>query len=588
MKKTLRKNQSGQVIITAVVFFLVISVTILVGIASPIALQVRNGADYLQTQQGYVAADSLTEEALYRLNEGRTLPASLVLSFSNSTSTALITDVGGAKQVIATGAAGTFSRVSKAVFSEEQGISINYGLQVGNGGVSMSGSSGVTGNLYANGNISGSGSCYVTGSATAAVTTTQVSDQLNSASGTPAINMVFGTTTASQDVAQSFQVSTTTSFAEVMVYIKKTGSPSNATVKVLTDNAGSPSNSTALTSGTLSASLVTTSYGWVTVAFATNPSFVPGTTYWLVIDNASNSTTNYYAWASTIGNAYTSGQLKRGQVGSTWTSPNTAYDAFFQIYLGGVSSISGISVGGSGGDVRAFSVTNTTASGNLYCQSGTGNNKVCNTSQPTSSSLTFPFSDANVQDWKDSAAALGTRNGDLTLGGSVSTTTNGMKINGNLTVGASARLILNGPLYVTGTVTVSGAGRIQLNSTLGASSSYIVSDGKMDISASGALQGSGNAASYLVLVTTSGCGGTTSCSGTAAVTVSGDAGAVVLLAPNGRIDFTGSARAKGAVAYGMSLTGSTNLIYESGLTDINFTSGPSGAWSVDTWKEIAQ
>ncbi len=593
MKNIKRRYNQGQAIITAVVFFLVISVIIVVGISSPIAYQVRNGADFLQSKQGYIASDTLAEEGYYRLNKGRTLPATFVLSFSGATSTAVVTDVGGDKQIIATGNAGAFSRVSKSVFTQGAGISINYGLQVGNGGVTLSGSSGISGNVYSNGNISASGSCSITGSATAAVSVTQFADQSNSASGTPAIDMTFGTTSASQDFAQSFTVSTTTTLAQVGLYIRKVGTPSNATIKINTDTGTYPNNTptnTSLASGTLSASSVTTSYGWVNIAFTTNPSLVPGTVYWLVIDNSSVSTSNYYTMAATTGDTYTAanGVLKRGQLGGSWTTPNTAYDAFFQIYLGGVSTISGVSVGGSGGDVRAFSVTGTTASGNLYCQTGSGNNKSCDTSQPTPSPLAFPVSDSNIADWKAQATALGVRNGSLSIAGATATTTAGMKIIGNLDVSASGDLTLTGPLYVTGDVTISGAAHIRLASSYGASSGYIVTDGKINISASGGVVGSGNSSSYIVMITTSGCGGTTSCSGASAITVSGAAGAVVLISPDGKIDFSGSASAKGAIGYGMSLTGNTWLYYDSGLADINFSSGPSGSWNVSSWQEISQ
>lgn len=587
--KNIKTNtQSGQAIITAVVFFLTISLVVIVGISTPIANQIRSGSDFLQSKQGYIFADSLNEEAFYRLNKGRTLPASFVLPYSSSSPAAAVTDVGGMKQVIATGIQGALSRVSKSIFSQGEGVSINYGLQVGNGGLTMSGSPTITGNVYSNGNISGSGSASITGSASAAVATTMSADQINSATGTPAINTTFGTTTASQDIAQSFTVSTSTSLAQARFYIKKNGSPSNATVKIVSNSSGSPSNSTPLASATLSASNVTTSYGWVSVSFTSNPSLTPGTTYWIVVDVSSNSTSNYYIMGTTNGNNYSSGQMKVGSIGGSWTIPNSSYDEFFEIYLGGVSTIDGMVIGGSGGNARAFTVTNSTVSGSLYCQSGSGNNKSCDTSQPTPSPLEFPYSDNQIQDWKDEATALGVRNSSLSVGGSTSTTTSGMKIVGNLTVSNSGELTLTGPLYVTGNVTISGSAKIKLASSYGASSEFIVADGLIDIGSSGGVLGSGTSGSYIVFATTNSCGGLTSCSGSKAISVSGSAGAVVLLAKDGGIDFQGSAGAKGAVGYSMTMSGSTNLVYETGLADIDFLSGPSGSWNVSSWKEIAQ
>jgi hypothetical protein len=586
MTKRYITKQDGAAMMTLVLFFLSVSIVILVGITTPIANQIRNASDFLLSKQGYIAADTLNEEALYRLNSGRTLPAQLVLSFSGASSTAAITDVGGAKQVIAEGDAGVFSRVSKSIFSQGQGVSINYGLQVGNGGITMSGSSSIVGNVYSNGNITATGSCSITGSAVAAVATVPTADQENYTSGTPAVSTTFGTANASQDFAQSFVVSTSTAVAEVSLYIRKNGSPANTTVKIMNNNSGAP-GSTVLASGTLSASSVSTSFGWVDVAFATNPSLSPGTTYWLVIDNGANSTSNYYIMGTTNTNSYTSGLQRLGRVGSTWTTANVNFDAFFKLYVGGVSVISGVSVGGSGGDVRAFTVNNTTASGALYCQAGTGNNKACNTTQSTPSPLSFPVSDSNIQAWKTEATDLGVRSGSLTIGGSTATTSPGMKIVGDLTITNSGQLTLTGPLYVTGNLTISGSGKLRLATSYGASSEFIVVDGLVDIGASGAIQGSGNSASYVLIATTSQCGGLATCANPA-VKVSGSAGAVVLVAPYGRVNFEGSAGAKAVVAYGMTLSGSTSLNYESGLADIDFSSGPSGSWNVDTWREIIQ
>ncbi len=584
-----KNTQGGQAVITAVIFFLTISVVVLVGIATPISMQVRQASDFLQSKQGFMYADSLNEEAFYRLNKGRTLPATMVLSFSSSSPSATITDVNGMKQVIATGVSGALSRMSKSIFSQADGISINYGLQVGNGGLVMSGSAKIKGNAYVNGNIVGSGSVVITGSAVAATAASQYADQTNS-STTVAVNTAFGTTTASQDMAQSFTVASSTSVSEINLYIKKNGSPSNATVKIVSNSSGNPSSSTALSSGTLSASAVTTSYGWASIPLTTAVSLTPGTTYWLVIDVGSNSTTNYYTIATTDNNSYTAGQLKRGQLGGSWTIPNASYDAFFEVYLGGASSISGVSsIGASGGNANAFTVTNSTVSGSLYCQAGSGNNKSCDNSQPLPSPAAFPFSDANIAEWKADATALGVRNSTLTVGGSTSTTTNGMKIVGDLNVTNSGNLTINGPLYVTGNLTISGSGNLRLGSSFGASSGYIVVDGKVDVGGSGQAYGSGTTGSYVVIVTTSTCGGTTTCTSDApAVTLSGSAGAVVLLAPYGRIDFSGSAKAKAAVAYKMVMPGSTELEFESGLADISFTSGPSGAWAVSSWQEIVQ
>jgi hypothetical protein len=587
MKEYKKNNsQEGQVIMGALLLFLTISITVLVGIATPVAIQVRTAADFLQSKQGYISADVLNEEALYRLNQGRTLPSTLVLSFNDATSTAEITDVSGSKQVIATGVSGAFTRLSKSIFSQGEGISINYGLQVGDGGLTMSGSPTITGNVISNGNITGSGVSTITGSAIASTASVQTTDQSNG-SGTPAVNTTFGNANASQDFAQSFTVSTSTAVARAMVYVRKTGNPSNITARITTSSSSKPTNTT-LMSGTLSASQVTTSYGWVPVTFTSNTSLTPGTTYWLVFDVPSNSTTNTYVMGVSNANTYTSGSVMMGRYSnaSSWVAASANNDAFFQIYLGGVSSISGVVVNGN---ASAYTVNNSTVSGTLSCQSGTGNNKSCNTASSTPSPTAFPFSENNITEWKADATAGGIYTGNLTLDNTDATSTGALKINGDLTITNAARMTISGTIYVTGNLSIQGDTDLVLNSSVGGRSVVIVVDGTVNIGNAANVTGSGTAGSYVVLISTSSCGGLTTCSGSVpAVTLEGAAGAVVLLAPNGRVLFRGSAAAKSVVAYKMSLEGDTDLNYESGLADIDFNSGPSGSWVTDTWKEIYQ
>ena len=581
------KNEQGMVIMGALLLFLTISITVLVGIATPVAIQVRTAADFLQSKQGYISADVLNEEALYRLNQGRTLPSSLVLSFNDATSTALITDVGGAKQVLATGVSGAFTRLSRSIFTQGEKLAIAYGAQVGDGGLTMSGSPTIVGNVISNGNITGSGVSTINGSASASTASVQTTDQQNG-SGVPNVDTIFGNANASQDFAQSFTVSTTTAVARIMVYVRKNGSPANATVRITTNSGGNPTNTT-LMSGTLNASQVTTTYGWVPVIFTSNTSLTPGTTYWFVVDVASNSSTNRYTMGVSNTNSYTAGSIKLGRynVSNSWTAASANNDAFFQLYLGGVSTISGVVVNGS---ASAYTVNNSTVSGTLSCQGGTGNNKACNSASSTPTTLPFPFSNSDIQGWKDEATAGGTYTGNLVLDNIDATSTNALKINGNLTITDAARMTLGGTLYVTGNLSVQGDTDLVLNSSVGSKSVVVVVDGTVNIGNAANVSGNGTAGSYMVIVTTSQCGGLTACGGTSAMTISGAAGAVVLLAPNGQVLFNGSASAKAVAAYRMSLTGATTLNYESGLSAISFdgSSGGGSSWITDTWKEIYQ
>ncbi|KKT91018.1 MAG: hypothetical protein UW93_C0014G0001, partial [Parcubacteria group bacterium GW2011_GWC1_45_13] len=44
--------------------------------------------------------------------------------------------------------------------------------------------------------------------------------------------------------------------------------------------------------------------------------------------------------------------------------------------------------------------------------------------------------------------------------------------------------------------------------------------------------------------------------------------------------------AKEATAYGIILNNEAIITYESGLANVNFYSGPSGGWNIESWAEV--
>jgi len=591
-------TQSGQVVIGAVIFFLLITLSMMMALASPVAEQVRASGNYIKSAQGYITAEAQNSDARYRLNQGLVLPSTLTLALNNATSSATVVDVGNTKQVVSEATAyGRFTRTVSSVFSQDVGASFSYGLQTGNGGVSLSGGASIQGNVYSNGNIVGSGGTSITGTAMSANRSSAVSDQVNTGSSTPTYNITMATSSATEDFAQSFTVSTTSPLTEVWLYMRQNASLPNITVRITTNNAGRPSGTT-LSSGSISTSQITSSYGWV----ATNPvngsgasvSLTPGTTYWLVVDTAPwwNDPNTHFQWGGNT-NGYAGGSMMKGKYGGSWTATSpTNLDSYFYIYLGGdYGLISGTAPNNGpiiGGSAHSHTVANATINGSLYCQSGTGNNKACNTSQADPAPNAYPISDSQIQGWKDEASAGVIRNSNLTLGSNTSTSTTGaMRINGNLTVSSGATLTINGTLYVTGNINMNGAGIIRLGNSYGTTAGVILVDGTTDLGGGAFITGNGQSGNYAFLVSTNTlCSTGVSCGNNYAIDASGGTGSVVLVAQDGGIRFSGGASAKAAVANYMTLSGGTTLIYETGLTNINFSNGPGGTWVVDEWQEI--
>ncbi len=580
--KKLQYNR-GAAMMIFVIFLLFGSLTVIIGIVTPTIREFQIANESLSSKQTYFLAESGVEDAFYRIKNSKQISTSEFLVLGTSTATTTITDLGGGQKEISTlSDTSSYQRKVELVLSTTAGTSFTYGVQVGLGGLSMGGGT-ITGNVYSNGPIDGNTSSIITGSATSANSPALASDQSNG-SGTPANNVTFANASSTQDIAQSFQVSTSGLINKVSFYIKKTSTPTSPNVYIVTNSGSSPST-TVVATGILNAASVGTSYGWVDVSFTTNPTLTAGTTYWVVIDAGTSSTKYFTIGASTGG--YGSGLGKIGAYSGTWnnTTPS-GLDYYFNVYLGGVygtvygssgSQWNQFDVGTVSGNINAHTVNYSTTPGTIYCQTGTGNNKSCNTSQADPVYIAFPISDSNITSWQTEASAGGTYSGNYSLSGSSTASLGPKKITGNLTISGSAILTMTGPLWVTGSISISGSGKVKLASSYGSNDGIIVSDGTLTFSGSGFADGSGTTGSYMVIATTS--------SSTSAVTVSGGSGAVILYAPYGTMTLSGSAALKEATAYRLVTSGNPSVTYESGMADLSFTSGPSGSYSVSSWKE---
>ncbi len=586
-KKDITTNtQAGQVVILNTLLFFALSTAIIFAVVYPVISGFQVTSSFTKSKKAFMVANSASNEAVYKLNASMGLDASETVSLAQGSANIVVSDTSDGKTVTIQSDVETYERNYEIKLLQGAGVSFNYGLQTGQGGFEMSGGAGINGNVYANGDIIGTGGPWITGTAISAnISDPVVVTSNNGGTIDPAHSLSLGGNSVSvpQDIAQSFTVSTTTPISSVRILVKKTGNPwSNVTLRIKNNSSGNPGNTT-LAQGTISNSTVTSSFNYLTVPLTSTVSLVPGTTYWIVLDNSTNFWGPTYSFGAND-NTYSGGVAKISANGSSWTnaSPST-YDIYFDVYVGGSTGIiQGISVGG---DAWAHDITNSTVSGAAYCQGGSGNNKSCDTSRPDPVQQPWPISEGNILEWKDIATEGGATS-TVSLGSSDVRSMGPMKINGNLSVGGGAILNVTGTLYVTGNITVNGGGIVRVSPSMGGSSAIIVTDGRVNAGGGGQFQGSGTSGSYILLVTTSTCPTGTGCSGNDAVSVSGGTGAVVLNAQYGTMRFSGGAQAKQATANKIIMDGGTTVNYESGLSNPNFTSGPSGAWVIDAWKEV--
>ncbi|RJQ33647.1 hypothetical protein C4568_04190 [Candidatus Parcubacteria bacterium] len=577
-------GEKGQVLIAVVILFTAIMTTVIVGLTGPILSQVQISKNLQQSKQSYFAAESLAEDMLYRFKTGKTVSASETLTVGGASASANVTTGGGEQTITVSGDLFDLERAIVISLSQGSGIAFNYGLQAGNGGVSMGGGASIDGNIYSNGTIDAV-SASITGTAIAANSAALSATIANESPSTPPSSINFRNASASQDFAQSFQVPDETPLNKVQFYIRKVGSPSNATVRLVNDNAGSPSTNTiSIGSVSLNAGLVTGSYGWVEVVFTTNPSLIPGTTYWIVIDNSSQSSSNYFTIGA--GTEYGSGQAKTGSYGGSWTA--TSLDGYFRIYTGGFTSyiggagyVGGVTIGGNAwaSNVRGASVT-----GNLYCLTGSNNNKSCNTSQGVPPAQSMPFSDANIADWKAQAEAGGTHTGNYSIGWQ-GATLGPLKITGDLSIAGGGTLTITGPVWVQGNISLGGGGDITLPSTSLGRSVMLVADGRIQINGGGQVI-SESAGSYLFMVSTSECPNAVGCSSSPAISISGGGGAIAANAQQGTVSISGGAHINAITANQISISGGSSVTYDEGLASPEFVGGPSGGYTIGEWAEI--
>jgi hypothetical protein len=578
MKKknnTIQKNR-GAAMIIVVFFFMFISLTTLIGVVTPVVREFKIASANFDSKKSYFTAESGVEDVMYRIKNSLAYDASEDLTIDSSSTTTTVTDVSGSrKQIISLGDTNSVQRKVDTIVNTGVGVSFSYGILNGNGGFVMDNNSKIIGSVYSNGKIEGSGS--ITGSATSANSPSLYADQENG-SGNPPYEIIFGKETATQDFAESFQVGTTLEVSKAKFYIKKVSTPSGITVRIVSNSSGSPSTTNLATGSIASSSVSSSSYGWVEVAFSSNPRLFAGTTYWLVLDADVNSSKYYKIGANN--NGYANGTGKIGRYNNTWnnTSPS-GRDGFFKLYLGGFTGeINGITVGtGSVGNAYAHTVTGSTIAGTNYCKTGSGNNKACDTSRDDPVPIVMPISEQNILDWKTQVEDYGVDNvGDLNV--SASRTLNSTKITGNLNVSDPGTVLsLNGIIWVQGNLLVDNNSTVKLVSGYGANDGVIVVDGTITISNNATFAGSGVEGSYILALSTS--------TSTSAISLANNAGAVMLYTANGTINVNQRGTAKSLTGYYIHLQENAIITYDEGIANTNFVSGPSGAWNIAGWRE---
>jgi len=468
----------------------------------------------------------------------------------------------------------TATKVIKVTVNIDSSIvSFRYGVQIGQGGVTMNNGSRVEGNLFSNGDITGSGT--ITGDATAAVGTDPIANQswIVQNSG-----FKVGDISAHASVAQSFKPSMSASLARLSLHIKKTGSPGDLIIKIVSDDSGQPST-TVLASGFIPASLVTTEYNLAEVTLDTAPSVTADQTYWIIVAT-SVSASDYFTWGLDGNSGYSRGVAK---FSSNWNVPSATWtsitgDLNFKMYVSGIAtSIQGVTVEGN---AWAHTLSDCSVGGNASYES-VSNCTITGTKYPNVAPATpvpFSISDAQIADWETIAIGGGVLAGPYII---ENTQTLGpKKINGDLTVGNGGVLILSGPVWVNGNVEFSNNAHLSVSPTTGNSGAIIIADatgntavkGTVSLSNNVEIGGNGNANSFPMVISTN--------TGSNAMFLENNADSIILYAPYGTVTVSNNAGANQITAKLLNLLNNATISYVSGLQNTSFSNGPGGSWTV--------
>lgn len=578
-------EERGQILVVVIAALGVVLFSVLFIIAGA-QVYFQNSTYTLNSEKAIALAEAGLDKAIASINKtgGSYNGETETVLAGGSYSVAITTKDAVTKIIQATGYIPNKSnpKVKKTISiqaSKGVGIAFNYGLQVGQAGLTMGNSTTLNGSVYSNGNIVGGNNMVITGTVNVAGGTQQTADQQSDCSGANCQDYIFGKSVAGedrQDVAQSFKPSSTAVINKVSVKLKKTGSPANPTVRIMQDSGGKPDKTQVLASGTLSASLVSGSYSFVDVSFSQSPTLNANTTYWIMIHASSLNNSNYWYWSNDLAQGYTGGSPKWS---SNWQAGNAVWtdisgDLGFKTYMGGVvTSITGGNNAQVSGDVHANTINNLTINGNAYYQV-INNSTVSGTSYPGSADLpptVFPVSEANITDWKNEAEAQGVTEGSLSYGNNCTASLGPRKITGSVSFGNECTVTIKSPLWIGGALSAGNTTIFKLDSSYEGSSGVIVVDGPVSTGNWFDLKGSGTAGSYLMLLSTY--------SGTA-VSI-GDSSIVgIVYASAGTVNFQNGVTIKEVVASGINMGNTAKLNYETGLANAFFTSGPTGGYTL--------
>lgn len=269
-----------------------------------------------------------------------------------------------------------------------------------------------------------------------------------------------------------------------------------------------------------------------------------------------------------IGNVFSAGNIS-----GSGTIDNDA------IVSGNGHSISGVTVKGS---AMAYScLSPAKINGNLtYVTGGIHTCTVSGTTTEQSQEISeqpLPIPQSQIDDWKNEAEAVQVINGNVSIVNGQTRIMGPVKIVGSLTLANNATLKMTGTVYVTGNISLSNNSIIRLDSSYGPLGGVLIADGVITMANNNSFYGSGQAGSYLLVLSTN--------TSDNAISISNNSAGAVFYTSAGGLYISNNVSLVEATGYKVIMSNNSVIQYSSGIVNIYFTSGPGAGWKVSSWKE---
>ncbi len=153
----------GAALLTFVIFFLFASTILVFGFARSAYESILEARMLYEGKRSFFAGEAGLEDAVYRLRDGRAYSNTESFTIDNIPVSVFRVLVVDRYEYTATANARGAARQSMAELVVGDGASFNFGLQSGNGGISLSNNSDIFGNVYSNGVVEGAGNAEIHG-----------------------------------------------------------------------------------------------------------------------------------------------------------------------------------------------------------------------------------------------------------------------------------------------------------------------------------------------------------------------------------------------------------------------------------------